>query len=309
MQTQYFVYALEVEKTGSITQAAENLYMTQPTLSKAIRDLEGTLGFSVFNRSSRGVMPTYKGAEFLRYARKIVTQMEQMELALQAQNASSRIFSLAIPRVSYMSQAAAQFTRAMDKSRHLEIDILEASSMRIIDAVAQSKSVLGLVRYNTKDEEYFTRYMVEKGLRFETVWQADYLVLMGAEHPLAAKSQLTPQDLTECIEIAIGDEEIPYIGTGDRDAAAGLSPNVKRILVHDRATLLELLQTVPNTYCLASAQPGDILKRHSLVQRCILRGQQFKDMLICRAGYRFSAMDRDFIDLLYLQRNAAAYGD
>ena len=69
MHTQYFTYALEVEKTGSITQAAENLFMSQPTLSKAIKDLESSLGFPVFKRSSRGVVPTRKGAEFLQHAK------------------------------------------------------------------------------------------------------------------------------------------------------------------------------------------------------------------------------------------------
>ena len=304
MQTQYFTYALEVEKTGSITQAAENLYMTQPTLSKAIRELERNLGFAVFKRSSRGVEPTRKGGEFLQHAQKIVSQIERMELALQAHGTTSQSFSLAIPRVSYIARAAAQYTRQLDDGRHMEIDIREASSMRIIDAVCQGRSVLGLVRYNTQDEEYFMRCLAEKGLQFDPVWQANYLVLMANSHPLADKPQLSTQDLTACVEITPGDEEVPYVRTSDTEAASA-----RRILVYDRAMQFDLLQTVPGAYCWASAQPKEILDKYGLVQRRCSQSLQFKDVLISRAGYHFSKLDRAFIDLLYLQRNAVAYTD
>lgn len=309
MQTQYFSYALEVEKTGSITQAAENLYMTQPTLSKAIRDLERNLGFPVFKRSSRGVVPTRKGGEFLQHARKIIAQIERMELALQAQDSSHQVFSLAIPRVSYIARAAAQYVRSLNDGRDMEIDIREAAAMHIIDAVAQGKSVLGLVRYHPQDEEYFLRCMTEKGLQFEPVWQADYMALMPANHPLAEKDLLSAQDFASCVEITPGDEEVPYIRTSDAEPVAGLAPHTRRILVYDRAMQFDLLQAVPGAYCWASAQPREVLEQYGLVQRRCRQSLQFKDVLISRAGYHFSKLDRAFIDILYLQRNAVAYDD
>ena len=72
MNTLHFKYAVEVEQTRSITQAAENLYMAQPNLSKAIRELEENLGFTVFERTSRGVVPTRRGVEFLKLARGVL---------------------------------------------------------------------------------------------------------------------------------------------------------------------------------------------------------------------------------------------
>lgn len=309
MHTQYFTYALEVEKTGSITQAAENLYMSQPTLSKAIKDLEGSLGFSIFKRSSRGVVPTRKGGEFLLHAKKIVAQIERMELALQAQDASHQMFSLAIPRVSYIARAAAQYIRSLDDGRDMEIDLLETNSMRVIDAVAQGRSVLGIVRYHVQDEDYFMRCMAEKGVQYEPVWQADYVALMRSDHPLAEKSLLSAEDLRSYIEITPGDEEVPYIRVSEAEAVAGLAPSARRILVYDRAMQFDLLQTIPESYSWTSAQPADILKKHNLVQCKCRQNFQFKDALISRTGYHFSKLDRAFIDLLYLQRNAVAYGD
>ena len=309
MHTQYFTYALEVEKTGSITQAAENLFMSQPTLSKAIKDLEGSLGFPVFKRSSRGVVPTRKGEEFLLHAKKIVAQIERMEFALQTQDTSHQMFSLAIPRVSYIAQAAAQYVRTLDDGRNMEIDILEGSAMRIIDAVAQGRSVLGILRYHVQDEEYFMRSLSEKGLQYEPFWQGDLLVLMSKNHPLAQKELLEAQDLQGFVEINSGDEEVPYIRTSEAEAAVGLQPSDRRILVYGRAMQLDLLQMIPDAYSRASAQPEEVLKRYDLVQRHCRQRLQFKDVLIFRSGYRFSKLDRAFIDLLCLQRNAVAYGD
>ena len=119
LNTQHFIYALEVERTGSISQAAESFYVSQPTMSKAIRDVEAALGFPVFIRTSRGVKPTKKGYEFLAYAKKIVTQIEIMERALHAENEMIQQFSLAIPRVTYIAQSAAEFVSSFDINREM----------------------------------------------------------------------------------------------------------------------------------------------------------------------------------------------
>ena len=79
MNTILLQYAVEVERTGSITQAAANLYMDQPNLSKAIKTLEENLGAPVFRRTSKGVVPTDKGRIFLQYAKNILEQIEEME--------------------------------------------------------------------------------------------------------------------------------------------------------------------------------------------------------------------------------------
>ena len=79
MNVLFFKYVIEVERTRSISQAAENLFMAQPNLSKAIKEMEDTLGFNIFERSSKGVIPTMQGKEFLVYARNIVSQLEKIE--------------------------------------------------------------------------------------------------------------------------------------------------------------------------------------------------------------------------------------
>lgn len=114
MNTLHFKYAVEVERTGSITQAADNLYMAQPNLSKAIKELEDTLGITVFKRTSRGMVPTKKGAAFLIYAKKILAQLDEVESLCRADNGGRQRFNISIPRVSYIAKAVTRFVEALD---------------------------------------------------------------------------------------------------------------------------------------------------------------------------------------------------
>ena len=79
MNLLHLKYAVEVEKTGSINKAAENLYMNQPNLSRAIKELENSIGITIFERSARGMSITAEGEEFLRYAKKIISQVDEIE--------------------------------------------------------------------------------------------------------------------------------------------------------------------------------------------------------------------------------------
>ena len=309
MNTQYFLYAIEVEKTGSITQAATNLFMSQPTLSKAIKDLEASVGFTVFKRTSKGVVPTQKGEEFLSHAKKIAVQLQKMEAALYAQATTHQLFSLAIPRVSYIAKATSQYVCTFDNRRNMEIDILETDSLRIIDSVADGHFVLGIIRYRVEDEDYFLKYLAERALQYETIWQSDYVALMRKDHPLAETSPLSPQEFLPYIEVTFGDNEVPYIRVSEAETCSGILTNKKRILVYDRAMQFDVLRENPLAYMWVSPLPPDILQSNGLIQKKCRNSGQFKDLLIRRNGHRFSNLDKDFINRLYLQKNEVAYRD
>lgn len=309
MNTQYFRYALEVEKTGSITQAAGNLFMSQPTLSKAIKDMEETVGFQVFKRTSKGVVPTHRGMEFLVHARKIAAQVQKMELALQREDTSHQLFSLAIPRVGYIARAVSEYVSTFDGDVDMEIDILETNSMRVIDAVADSHFVLGIIRCHEEDREYFLKSLAEKDLQYESVWRSGYVALMREDHPLAQQHMLTAEAFLPYVEILFGDEAVPYVRTSEAKTVSGSLQNKKRVLIYDRAAQFDLLQANPRAYMWVSPLPEEVLRRNGLIQRKCAAAGRFEDLLIYRTGYRFSPLDRSFVDKLYLQRNRVAYGD
>ena len=103
MNTVLLQYVVEVEKTGSITQAAANLYMEQPNLSKAIKTLEESLGAPIFKRTSKGVVPTARGRIFLEHARSVLVQIDEMEHLYKTDQGNGVEFSLSMPRASYLS--------------------------------------------------------------------------------------------------------------------------------------------------------------------------------------------------------------
>lgn len=100
MNTTYLNFALEIERVGSITQAAQNLYMAQPNLSKAIKELEKELGFTIFKRTPKGVKPTEEGTEFLYHARHIVEQLNAVDRISQRVGDKKLRYKISIPRGS-----------------------------------------------------------------------------------------------------------------------------------------------------------------------------------------------------------------
>jgi DNA-binding transcriptional LysR family regulator len=117
MNLLHLKYAVEVDKTRSINKAAENLYMGQPNLSRAIKELEESLGITIFKRTSKGITPTPKGEEFLEYAKNILAQVDEMEALYNKKKKGKQEFNISVPRASYISLAFCAFVNTLDQAR------------------------------------------------------------------------------------------------------------------------------------------------------------------------------------------------
>ncbi|MEE0866693.1 MAG: LysR family transcriptional regulator, partial [Clostridia bacterium] len=133
MNLLHLKYAVEVEKTGSINKAAENLYMNQPNLSRAIKELENSIGITIFERSARGMSITAEGEEFLRYAKKIISQVDEIEAIRKKPSLRKQRFSISVPRASYIADAFANFSNKIDNRYPAEIFYKETNSLRAIN--------------------------------------------------------------------------------------------------------------------------------------------------------------------------------
>ena len=309
MNTQHLKYVVEVERTGSITQAADNLYMAQPNLSKAIKELEDTLGISIFRRTSKGVVPTEKGAEFLVYAKRILTQLEKVEALNLPRTEERQSFSVSVPRVSYIAKAVTRFVASLDPQKELDVNVRETGSKETIAQVAEGQFNLGVVRYRLLYENYFTRALAERELRSEPIWEADCYVTVSAKHPLAQKRAILPDDLSGCIELVNDDADVPYLPAHEqRRYQTGGTRLLRQISIYDRANQFELLERIPNAYMWATPIPKDMLLRYGLVQRESRSGEgRSKDVLIYPAGYAMSPLEQRFINELYVARNEVAF--
>ena len=305
MNTLHFKYAVEVEKTGSISQAAKNLFMAQPNLSKAIKELEDTLAIPIFERTSKGVIPTAQGKEFLGYAKKILLQLDKMESLYvpEVNRAARQELKLSIPRGSYISVGFANFVAELNMTKAIELTIQETNSLQTILNVADNGFHLGIIRYQTLYENYFLDYLQKNELASELIWQFSCLVLLPRQHSQASCAEIDFQTLqSSSIEIVHGDNVVPYLPTPEikQLAVEAADSNAKRVYVYERGSQMELLARIPQTFMWVSPLPQDLLDRFGLVQRsCQISNNSFKDVLIYRRGYQRSATEQLFLDKLY----------
>ncbi|HAP79271.1 MAG TPA: LysR family transcriptional regulator [Ruminococcus sp.] len=303
MNTLYFKYAVEVERTRSITKAASNLYMAQPNLSKAIKELEDTLGIDIFERTSKGVFPTVKGREFLEYAKKILIQIEKMESLKISRNRICQNFSIAVPGSSYISFCISDFISELNFSQDININVERMNSVDIVNSVADGKYNLGIVHYSLDYESYFTDFLRDKNLCSETVWTFEHLLVMSEKNPIAEDSDISAEKLSGLIEIIQDDMYVPYINGISRKSLSS-----KRITMHERDSQFELLCRIPDTFMWTSPVPEDILRRFKLVHRkCSQLSSKYRDLLIFQNGYKFSELDRKFVDKLYSAKNSVSF--
>ncbi|MDR1060946.1 MAG: LysR family transcriptional regulator [Clostridiales bacterium] len=331
MNLQYLRYALEVEKAGSISKAAENLFMNQPNLSKAIKELEAMIGVTLFMRTTKGVSSvTEDGRVFIEYAKNILFQLDDMKAHFQAAGAKRDTFRLSIPRASYIAEAFTAFIDGLSGAGGFCVSFQETNSMMAINSVVRDGYDLGVIRYRAQYEKYFLSLLQEEGLEHREVLKADSVIIMSAQNALAGKPVLALSDLSDMIEITNDDFAMPRHlsrlsqqphgadganGAGGANGASGANgadgapQSGKRIFVFERGSQFDLLARIPKTFMWVSPMPRDVLARNALVQKsCAARDIGFKDVLIYRRGHAFGALERAFLDSLERAKNTILLG-
>lgn len=296
MNTAYLAYALEIERVGSITQAAQNLFMAQPNLSKALKELEKELGCPIFKRTPLGVKATQEGEEFLFHAKHIMEQLEAMGRISQRSGGEKLRYKLSIPRGSYIVNGFTSFISELAMDKGMEITINETNDLGTISNVVDHNYNLGIIRYQSGNEDYFLSMLKNNHLCYETIWEFEYVLVMSRQHPLAQKKEITIDDLEEYTKITHGDIALPHEKyNGIQTAQSG---NV--IYVYERGSQFDLLANVPSTYMWVSPIPQQLLDKNQLVQRsCKTENNLYKDVMIYREDYQFGECDKLFQKKLY----------
>lgn len=296
MNLQQLKYAVEVARSHSISRAAESLYVSQPFLSRAVKELEGDIGFDIFKRTSRGVTPTAKGDEFLVHAQAILDHVDQVESLYKVSPREEYHFEITVPISCYIAQAFVAFMQELSDKARIKVDYQEANTMTAIDRVVEHDSNIGIIRYQEDYEDYFLRYVERKDLIAKPLWRYAYRLVMSKDSALARKEPVTPEDLKGLIEISHGDPTVPTLPTSMLMEMKQREASPREIVVYERQSQFELLCEIPSTYMWASPTPRAVLERYPLVQKnCELPGNHYKDVLIYRKGYRMTREDRLFV--------------
>ena len=303
MNTLHIKYAIEVERTGSISRAAENLFMGQPNLSKAIRELEDTVGFKIFKRTSRGVMPTHKGELFLQHAHLIVSQLDEISNLNTGSDKLSGRFTLTVPDSNYIASAVSSFLSEIKQDT--DITVKKANAIEGIRNVAEDITNLALIRFESVYDSYFNELLKSKGMRSEVIWSFDAVLLASHLSELSRDIPITREMLKKYTEITYGDVYSPQMRT--EVAPIAHAQNKNSIKLDDREVSLSLLSQMRYAYMITAPVPQKTLDRYGIIERKCEFVKKYTDMLIYLDDYSFSALDHDFMNSLYAAKNEVAY--
>ena len=299
MNLMHIKYAVEVANEGSINKAAEKLYVGQPNLSRAIKELEASLGVKIFERSAKGMGLTSDGETFIRYAKTILRQLDEVESIFNGSGSVKKRFSISVPRASYISDAFARFSHSLTNEAEAEIIYKETNSLRAIKNILHEDYKLGIIRYAENYDKYFKTMLDEKDMQYEMITEFSCVLAMSRDNPLASAEKITFDALKDYIEIAHADPYVPSLPLS-QVRKEELPDNIgRRIFVFERASQFELLSENPETFMWVSPIPQKLLDRYDLVQiPCEENKKIYKDILIYKRDYKLTALDKAFIDEL-----------
>ena len=297
MNLLHMKYAVEIAETNSINKAADKLYVGQSALSRAIKELEASLGVTLFERSAKGMFLTADGEIFIRHAKNVLAQIDEIEDMFSGGTISKKHFSVSVPRASYIAEAFAEFSKVIYKDMQAEILYKETNSMRAVKNILQEDYKLGIIRYAENYDKYYKTMMDEKGLDYELITEFRHVLIMSSESPLAKKGKITYGDLVDLVEISNPDPYVPSLPLAEVRKEELSEISSRRIFVFERASQFELLSENPETYMWVSPVPKKTLERFDLVQRkCDENKRVYKDLLIHRKDYSHSELDNMFIE-------------
>ena len=238
MTLQQLKYVTTIANIGSISEAAKRLFVSQPSLTKAIKELEKEMGITIFDRTNKGITVSKEGERFLGYARQVLEQAALLEEQYKSQSGGKKQFSVSTQHYSFAVNAFVELLKGADIDQY-EVSLRETQTYEIIDDVAHMKSEIGLLYYNDFNRPVLEKLIHTNELTFTELFTAHPHIFIGKNHPLANKDVVSMDEL----------EEYPYISfeQGDHNSfyfseeifSTVVRP--KHIRVRDRASLFSLL--------------------------------------------------------------------
>ena len=231
-------YVVEVAKTGNITEAAKRLYLSQPSLTNAIRELEKEMQITIFCRTNRGVTVTNEGDLFLSYARQVLEQTDLLTEKFTGKGAGSRHFSVSCQHYSFAVNAFVDVIREYGGKQY-DFVLRETQTHEIIEDVSRLKSEIGILYTSSKNEEVIMKFIRQSDLLFEELFVAKPHVFLSSRHPLATKATLSIEYLEDYPYLSF--EQGEYNSFYFSEEILSTLDRRKNIKVRDRATLFNLV--------------------------------------------------------------------
>ena len=241
-------YAIEIEKKGSVNEAAKCLFVSQPSLTSSLKSLEQEVGFDIFMRSTSGMALTVKGEEFLGYAKSVVEQYEILDAKYISKENVKRTFHVSTQHYTFAVNAFINVINqyGMDE---FEFEVHETKTYDVIDNVRNQRSEIGVLYMNSYNSTVLKKMLSDADLTFTPLFNCSIYVYMSKKNPLAKKKIVTLDDLEPypCMAFSQGEHNSFYFA----EEVLSTYDYKKQIKVSDRATMLNLMVGI-NGYTLCS---------------------------------------------------------
>lgn len=287
MTIQQLKYAVTAAEKGTMSEAAQFLFIAQPSLTNAIRDLEKELRITIFHRTNKGIIATNEGEEFLGYARQILQQVGLIEEKYIDGKSHKQIFSVSAQHYSFAVNAFVDVIKTFG-SQSYDFTLRETQTYEIIQDVSRLKSEVGILYLSRENENIIGKIITESGLIFEELFTASPHVFISYRHPLAEKECISLYDLKNypylCFEQ--GDYNSFYFS---EEILSSISREMT-IKVRDRATLFNLAvgldgYTISTGIISHELNGENIIARPLDIDECIRIGTVTrKNMTLSRLG-------------------------
>ncbi|MEN1970373.1 LysR family transcriptional regulator [Lentibacillus sp. N15] len=238
MTLQQLKYVIEVARSRSINKAAQNLFISQPSLSNSLKELEKEMGITIFLRTNKGIRITLEGTEFLGYARQVVEQSELLENRYSNTPAPQQHFAVSAQHYAFAVSAFVRLLTEYDREEY-EFTLRETRTYEIIDDVKNLRSEIGILYVNAFNRKVIHKFLREGNLAFHELFEANPHVFISANNPLAARDSVTLSDLLPFPYLSY--EQGDYNSFYFSEEILSTLSRPKNIRVSDRATLFNLL--------------------------------------------------------------------
>lgn len=296
MRIQQLHYIVKIVETGSMNEAAKQLFITQPSLSNAVRDLEHEMGIEIFIRNPKGITLTKDGVEFLSYARQILCleQTALLEERYKSKNTNRELFSVSAQHYAFVVNAFVSLLKKTDMTRY-ELFLRETRTYEIIDDVKNFRSEIGVLFLNSYNRDVLTKMFDDNHLTYTSLFKTRPHIFVSKNNPLAEKTLVTMEDL----------EEFPYLSYDQgihnsfyfSEEILSQIPHKKSIVVSDRATLFNLLIGLDG-YTIATGILNSNLNGNDIVSIPLDVEDMIDIVYIRHEKANFSKMGERFIDYL-----------
>ena len=287
-------YAVTVAKTGNITEAAKQLFIAQPSLTSAIKDLEKEYNITIFYRSKKGIEITPEGDEFLGYARQLLEQANLIEERYTGANHGKQRFCVSTQHYSFVVEAFVELLKKYGGDKY-EFHMRETQTFDIIDDVAHRRSEIGVLYLNTFNETVIRKTLRDHGLVFCPLFTAKPHVFIGKNSPLAKKKTITLDDLVDYPRLSY--EQGSHNSFYFSEEILSTIDSDKEIIVRDRATLFNLLVGL-NGYTICSGVISEELNGPHIIAKPLDVDDYMEIGYILPSGMPQSALTQQYIDIL-----------